>query len=460
MLKFLNRLEKDVWVIILLVFVSTYTIFNMKHWNKEDRVIAWDVIDYYGYLPAAFIYGDVTLENPNEKYKELDHTFWFHKTKEGKNVFKMSMGMSILYSPFFLVAHAYSVATDSVSNGFSPPYKFAICISGIFYFLFGIFFLRKLLRKSYSENVTALTLLFIGLGTNLYYYVVIGVGMPHNYLFGLFSVALFCVFKWYQKPTFFLSSVLGFLLGLIVLVRPTMILILISVLFFNINTLQLLKERISLLKDHLLKILTIICFSILAWVPQFIYWKIATGNFIYYSYTDQGFFFDDPQIFNLLFSFRNGWLLYTPLMTFSIIGLILMIRKREKMSFGIIITVVSYIYVMSCWWVWWFGGSFSSRTMIDVYPLLALGLAFFIKQLLLSKRLIKNSVLTLMFLLVGSNLFQTRQAHEGLLHHASMTKGAYFKILFKLQSQISREEVGPFLKEPDYEGALKGERDL
>lgn len=59
----------------------------------------------------------------------------------------------------------------------------------------------------------------------------------------------------------------------------------------------------------------------------------------------------------------------------------------------------------------------------------------------------------------GFYLFQTRQAHEGLLHHDSMTKAAYFKILFKLQSQITREEVKPYLKTPDYESAKKGNRD-
>ncbi len=61
--------------------------------------------------------------------------------------------------------------------------------------------------------------------------------------------------------------------------------------------------------------------------------------------------------------------------------------------------------------------------------------------------------------MLGLSLFQTRQAHEGLIHHDSMTKEAYFKILFKLQKQVSREELKPYLKAPNYEAAKKGERD-
>ena len=70
MFQYLKKIEKDTWVILLLIFISTYSIFNLKHWNKEDRIIAYDVVSYYSYLPATFIYDDVTLSNPNEKFNE------------------------------------------------------------------------------------------------------------------------------------------------------------------------------------------------------------------------------------------------------------------------------------------------------------------------------------------------------------------------------------------------------
>ena len=146
-------------------------------------------------------------------------------------------------------------------------------------------------------------------------------------------------------------------------------------------------------------------------------------------------------------------------MAFALIGFGLMFKKKEKNIIAIFLPVVIYFYVASCWWDWWFGGSFGYRTMIDVMPLLAFGLAYFIQEILIYRKEYKTVILTLMFLILGFNLFQTRQAHEGLIHHDSMTKAAYLKILFKLQKQITREELKPFLKVPDYEGAKKGERD-
>jgi len=452
----IKKVKKDVWVIALLILVSSYTIFNLKQWKKEGGIIAWDVISYYGYLPAAFIYGDVSLENPNEKFDEYHHVFWMEKANNGGNVFKTSMGMSILYAPFFFASHIYTIATANLASGFSLPYKFGLAMSSIFYLLIGLVFLRKLLQKFFSEKVIALTLLFVGLGTNFYYYTVIVVGMPHIYLFSLLAVTSYYTVVWYEKPKFKTSILLGVLTGLMVLVRPTMLIVLLFPLLYNINSI---KERGLFFKKYIFQVMSIFLFACIVWVPQFLYWKAVTGDFLFYSYSEEGFFFTDPQLLNALFSFRKGWLLYTPIMGFALLGFVFMIKKKEKMTWSLIAPVFIYFYVASCWWDWWFGGSFGYRTMIDVMPLLAVGLAYFIQELLTLKKIMKSSLLTLMFLILGFNLFQTRQAHEGLIHHDSMTKTAYFKILFKLQKQISREDLKPYLKTPDYNAAKSGERD-
>jgi hypothetical protein len=441
------------------VIISAYSIFNLKHWNKDNRIIVWDVISYYGYLPATFIYDDVTLQNPNQEFESNDHTFWYHTTDKGGKVFKTSMGMAILYSPFFFLSHGFTVLTDGVASGFSPAYKFGIAMSSLFYLIIGLIFIRKILRKHYNPKVVAFTLLFIGLGTNLYYYTVIGVGMPHVYLLALFSVLIYLLIDWYDKPRFTISLILGLLAGLVVLVRPTMILVLFFALFFNVSSFKNLFERILFYKTHFLKLIIVIVAAFCIWIPQFIYWKLSSGSYLFYSYTEEGFFFFDPQILNALFSFRKGWLLYTPIMIFALLGFLLMFKRKNINAFSMCLTISIYFYVARCWWDWWFGGGFGYRTMIEMLPLLAFGLAYFIKQLFIFSKLYKVLVLTLMFLLVGFNLFQTRQAHEGLIHHDSMTKEAYQKVFFKLQSQISIEQVSPFLQTPDYESAKKGRRD-
>ncbi|PIQ14393.1 MAG: hypothetical protein COW67_14060 [Flavobacteriales bacterium CG18_big_fil_WC_8_21_14_2_50_32_9] len=451
-----TNISFDKWIVLILFFISVYTVFNLKHWKKENRVIVSDVVDYYGYLPATFIYGDVTLTNPTNKITTYSPTFWYHTTPEGKKVFKTSMGMALIYAPFFFVAHLFATSTDAIADGFSTPYKFAICMSSLFYFLIGLIFLRKTLRLFFSTNVTAITLILIGLGTNLFYYTVIAIGMPHTYLFCLVAILTFLILKFYEKPTLINSIFIGFLSGLVVLIRPSMLVFALFASLVNISSIVDLKNRISFYSSNFKFLFILLLMALIVWLPQFYYWKIASGSFLFYSYTDEGFYFNDPQLFNSLFSFRKGWLIYTPLMVFSIVGLIMTIKN--KLSLAILITVGSYIYINSSWWCWWFGGSFGQRPMIDLYPILAIGLAYFIDFISTKHKIVKTSFFMLLFLLAGFNLFQTRQAHEGILHHDSMTKEAYFKIAFKLQKQISRDEVAPYLNPPDYEAAKKGNR--
>ena len=79
------------------------------------------------------------------------------------------MGMSILYAPFFGMAHVYAKASAYEADGYSMPYRFALVFSALFYVLVGLLFLRKTLKHFFDEGVTSLVLLAVGIGTNLFY---------------------------------------------------------------------------------------------------------------------------------------------------------------------------------------------------------------------------------------------------------------------------------------------------
>lgn len=75
--------------------------FNIHYWTTKDRVINFDIISYYAYLPATFIYKDISLKFIDDKLGEYREKSWPNTTDEGNYVIKTSMGLSFLYSPFF-----------------------------------------------------------------------------------------------------------------------------------------------------------------------------------------------------------------------------------------------------------------------------------------------------------------------------------------------------------------------
>jgi hypothetical protein len=145
---------KSFWskrITYLLILVIVANVFSLKQWQnaeQNNRIIEWDVVSYYSYLPATFIYKDISLEftKDTSKHYEQRHLFWYQKAPNGGRVIKMTMGMAILYSPFFLIAHTYASNSETYKpNGFSIPYEFMLCVSCLFYLFIGLNYLRKLL---------------------------------------------------------------------------------------------------------------------------------------------------------------------------------------------------------------------------------------------------------------------------------------------------------------------------
>ncbi len=69
--------------------------------------------------------------------------------------------------------------------------------------------------KYFSEFVTALSILTVTIGTNLYYYATIEGTMSHVYSFSLIAIFIYLTVKWYEKPM--LKTIC--LIGLLVSVR-------------------------------------------------------------------------------------------------------------------------------------------------------------------------------------------------------------------------------------------------
>ena len=365
---------------------------------------------------------------------------------------KFTIGMSIMYLPFFLIAHVTAYILGYTTYGYSLPYLLLICISSWFYAFLGLFYLRKTLLKYYNDATVTFTLLSVALATNLFHYVTIDSAMSHAYSFGLFSIFIYLTIKWYEQKKLKTALLLGLTIGLISLIRPTNALLATVFIFFNISSFKSLKEKIQLFwiyKNHIFLIAT---FAILVWSPQLLYWKYLTGHWFYFSYGEEGFFFSHPQIIKGLFSYRKGWLLYTPLMIFAITGIVFLFKQKTNWGLSVLMFLILNVYVVYSWWCWWYGGSFGSRPMVESYALLAIPLAAFFSFFDKKTSYLRSVSLFVLVLSVALNLFQTLQ-YNTCLHYDGMTKEAYWKNFTTLGWPEGYEKL---IDSPNYEKAIKG----
>ena len=216
---FANRLDHFALLIVLASLIWTNVYY--KFWRDQQRIIVHDVILYYEYLPAAIIHKDLSMRFTEEDPGFYQDKIWKIKTKTGKYVSKMTMGLAVLYSPFFLTAHFLSESLGYPADGYSIPYRIALIISSVVYAAIGFIFLIRLLRKYFARGTIAVTILAIGLGTNLYFYTTLEPAMSHAYSFFLFAIFIFLVDAWVEKQNWINSLLIGLVGGLIILVRPS-----------------------------------------------------------------------------------------------------------------------------------------------------------------------------------------------------------------------------------------------
>ena len=438
--RFFTLLNTPNLVIIFVVMAYLATNFTHHKWTRDkgpDRgVISWDIISYYAYLPATFIYGDVGLSFATEPGFVNDNKFWYNTTDIGERLIITSMGLSFLYAPFFFMAHALAPLFGEARSGFNSIYQFFLVFSALFYVIAGLLFLKKILLKYFEAPVVAITLLGVGLGTNLYYYATYEAAMTHSYDFALITVFLYLVINWHDRITYWRSLLVGITLGLISLVRPTNILVLLLFIFWNINSGTGLLDRLRYFIQKSPHIILMIVGFILIWLPQCLYWKNATGHFLFYSYGPHGdrFFFGNPHLFEILFSYRKGWLLYTPLMIFALFGFYRLDKHIRGAILPVLVYLFAMIYVQASWWTWWFGGSFGSRVFVDAYGILALPLAATVNYAFHHRwKLVSGTMAGVFIFLLILQVLQTRQYISGTLHWEGMTKEAYWKNFLKIR---------------------------
>ena len=453
-IKLFSNSKKLVFVLATIVFVY----LNINRPWKPTSIISSDTRCYYGYIPATLIYHDPSLKfidvNPNGYFDK----FFFHTNPDGSRVIKMTMGLSFLYLPFYYLGHFYTLLFGSFgnfeANGYTIPYQVALCFGSVFYLLIGLLYLRKVLLTYFTEVVTSITLTLIVLGTNLWNYTTNEPTMSHAYNFALYSVFLFLTLKFFNKPSIKTSIAYGLVFGLISLIRPSNAIIILIPLLYNVYNMQTLKDKFLFISQNIKLLLIIIICILLVWAPQIIYWKMVTGHYFFYSYTDEGFFFKHPQILNGLFSYRKGWFVYTPLAIFMMWGLFYTKKYIKEFYIGIIAFTLLNFYIIFSWWCWWYGGSFGMRTLIESYAILALPLASFLTVVSKSRYLfIKIAVTIVLIFITYLNQFQCLQYRKVMIHWDGMSKAQYWELFLKYRYA---REVDKLLILPDYEGAKKG----
>lgn len=435
-LNFIHGLPISAWISLLLICSVVYFRFVYP----PVRILSWDVFGYYLYLPATFIYHDLRLNDMGwvqqiiDQYQTTSTFYQANPLPAGGWVMKYSMGMAVLNAPAFFAAHVFSLMSGYKADGFSLPYQYAWAFSGLVYTAIGIYFLRKVLLEFFNETLSSFLLVIIVIGTNYFQLTAFDGYLSHNYLFTLYTLIVWYTIRWHQQQRLKYALILGFAMGLAVLVRPSELVCLLIPLLWGIYDRESVKQKLELIRKYPWQILLVAIMAFVAGFPQLAYWKYITGQWLYYSYNNagEGFDFSHPYIREVLFSFRKGWLIYTPVMGFALAGFYSLFRKNKPVFYVILVYFLVNLFIVSSWTCWWYaGGSYSQRALLSSYVLLAIPMGYLISQVQKWNRYAFWLLVCSITLLLVLNVFQTWQWAHGVIDRTRMTKAYYIAVFGK-----------------------------
>ncbi len=355
--------------------------------NSNSEIWA-DRAGYYIYLPATFFYHFDTDKSPLGIDEKTGYGFNIDRVNN-KITTQYFYGVAFLVSPFFTIAHAFSLLTGKDElGGFSEIYNKVFDVAAVFYLVLGLFFLKRFLKNYFPEHLQYIIILLTFLGTNLFFYSIVDTLMSHVYSFFAISVFLFAM-KEFLKDTsgyrYFL--LMSFSFGLMCIIRPTNCLIGVIFLFWDALNGKEILDRLKLFfhPKYILPFLTII---FVMFIPQMIYWKIMRGIFLYVKYGEGFPLWSHPKFPEVWFSTLNGLVPWSPLIFLFIIGMFFMIIKRINNGILILFFFLLVSYMAASYKFWYYGCGYGHRAFVEFYPVFCIPFGFLTGKILDSKKII------------------------------------------------------------------------
>lgn len=453
MKRFRNFSPSSLVLILLCLFIF---FFRLNH--RESKEISWDVFGYYLPLPATFIYNDPLLNDRSwvdqlNDEKHLSGTVYqISTTEKGEPMYFFLFGMSLFYSIFFFIGHFSAGIGGFPQDGFSDPYQISLVFGCMLYTFIGLYYLRKIMLYFSNERSTAIVLVMIVLGTNYAHHMTMKNLETVNVLFMLAALVIWNTIQWHLD--YKLKNLLVISVGLILmaLVKPSEILFAFFPILFGIKNRHSFRSKWEIIKSHRRQFYIAISAALIIALPQAGYWFYKTGKPIYDTYKNAGVGLDffSPHIWNTLFSFRKGWLIYTPIMIFALIGFRQLYRTNKGVFIPVFGTFICSFFIVASWTEWWYGAGFSIRPLITYYTLLSIPMVFFVDKLIEQKRIIQFAFIVLASFFLFLNQFQWWQLRHYILDPYRTTKEYYWAIFLK--KEVNRDKQKLMLVQRDFTG--------
>jgi hypothetical protein len=376
--------DKPVWLVAL-------WLLGLLAFFRAD-VHGSDPIGYYSWLRAAVIDGTLDVAETWEHYRGealFEGPELFVTTPTGYRHNHWAAGSALLWSPFYVLAHAGVLLANALgagipADGYSLPYVIAAGLASTVYALVGVLMLYHMARRYAPPNIAAGSVAAVWFGTPLVFYAFSNPLMSHANDAFIGIVYLFAWLRAREQPSARRRFWLGAAIGLATWIRTQNALLM---LFPAAETLQAFRGGAAArarLATWLAQALPLAAGFAALFAPLMAFWKIVYGSWIVNTYAatqgDLYFQFTQPRLLETLFGTDRGLFLWTPLALVALFGVGLLWRADRRLTLLLAFNFCLTLYVTASL-VNGLGASFGNRHFVSQTGFFGLGLAAFVDRL-------------------------------------------------------------------------------
>ncbi len=371
--------------ILLLLFLLSLPLVT-------PRVYAVDETEYFVYLRSLLFDGDLDFTNEYTYFARIHPQARIREAllekrdpTTGLPLNVAPVGSALLWAPFYLLAHLGVRAglLPGPADGYGRPYQAAVSYASTFYAFLGLVLVYRWLLRRFPRDVALAAVLTGWWGLPLLFYMYVTPPMSHANSF--FAVAAFFTL-WEAtrgRRTRRHWLLLGFLGGLMTMVRE-------QNLFFGV--LPAVEAAFAYLRDLrgrrwravARRVLNHLLFSAawaLTFLPQLAAYRILTGGFRPSPHVQKKLLWTSPYALRVLLDPAHGWFLWAPLALIGVGGLFVLLRREPGLAAYALLGIAAQVYISGAFLTWSAAGSFGMRRLINVTPMVLLGVAALLNAL-------------------------------------------------------------------------------
>jgi hypothetical protein len=376
---------------LLLLFLLSLVLLNP--WIRGDGV------GYYAFVRAPLIEHSFNFERDyiaaNTSFREAR----LDENGQPKNIFRtptghlenhFTVGPAILWTPFFLVAHAgvllaRAAGSQVFADGLSEPYRVAMAFGTALYGFLGLLLSFRVARQYAGGLWALLATIAIWWASSLPVYMYFNPSWSHAH--SAFAVALFL---WYWHETRDARSwaqwcVLAVIVGLMLNVYYA------NVMLLTALVVEAVRQYSAAFRDSSPKTATVsqlfgrhcgfLAIVAVCLLPTFVTRYIVYGNPFATGYSAvQTWPWRSPFFFAVLFSSEHGLFSWTPLLLLATAGLAWFRWREPRVGTPLLAAALAFYLFIACYPDWAGISSYGNRFFVSLTPLFILGLGVLLER--------------------------------------------------------------------------------